>query len=483
MADMEDLQTVCAALVVYHLPAALAGAEEVVPFGAQSASGPSQRPPPPTTALEWAQDDQAWKTVSAWLPAPVAAQRKKKLLAEQAELAKQSSRRSALYKKFTQDEVRRMVVEQQPVNNAVFVGQSLEAPVGLEPGDYTDEKKEDNSGAASKTEAVEGRVFQEAFQANLFLGEAESVFHGLMLQEYYVGSSGVVTQTTPIPIHAGQMDSLLEVLRERATLESDDEDWRRSFREFVFEHSIPLGARALNRRGVVSDIDTQRGGPGSEYLQRFLANAKPIVLFEREVGSQFAVYVDTLIEDARLAMSEPDHELHDLFILHFFAAYVYHETVAMDESTNTARGADFLALYYLGPHHLERHAELLLRNKLRYGERRRPLLVYIRRRWMVHDFVDMDEKTVTVMRAVAEPRDAEDEDDAELTTAETVFKQSTSSTDIRADVFGVWYDFEDDLMRALVFWLLLVKTAYNGYLEDGTEMDRVTDIVDNDNND
>jgi hypothetical protein len=310
------------------------------------------------------------------------------------------------------------------------------------------------TGSSEESDSESGRVWDPKLSVAHYLSEVESIMHGLLIQEYFSLVFGIVLPRELKPIiHSGMREALVRMLTARARLESGDDKWKTEFRLSVFEHLLPVGARAIALRGTGAK-NTGTGGAGANLLDAARANAQPMVVMQRDLGFKTTEVVDRLLDQSsKMQMTQADHEFHDLFVLNLFSF------VFTNATTGELRGkpegmplsVDFLGLYYLPPHDLEKRGRDLLTTRRRYGMPRRPIVVWLCRRWMVHDFVE--EKSASALDSMRE---------ALAGSAEAYGALADMST------IGVWFDCGDSVQDALLTWIYLVKTRYDSAVEDGT---------------
>lgn len=166
---------------------------------------------------------------------------------------------------------------------------------------------------------TKGRMWDESFDSTKWLGEVESMMLSLQIQENIYETCGVYIHFTPFTLHKGMTDRLLKILRSQAELDSGTDHWATSFRDFVFEESLSLECRSLYRRGLLTDLLSNEGSDRQKFVDKARANSKPQALAEKEFGFKFCESLMACITEKKPKFFDEAHDLHDLFVIHFFS--------------------------------------------------------------------------------------------------------------------------------------------------------------------
>lgn len=487
--EVEDLETICAVLIAVLLPKALKNAASE--RSAEKNAAESRI----VNTLLWVDDDAALREARAWQPVDPESETTDEKDANAMLVSEDWQKRAveaipaitvARYGMPVQLLRGRVpgVVDpgagvQQPASEA-FVAVVMAASESKQNGaaasastlhdeDEDAKRKREQEIPVDAASVDEGRMWSDVFSVEGFLAEVDGLLHGIMLHEYYRSVAGVVVDDEHAPIiHAGMTGALRELMVERCRLESGDDRWNSTFRESVFEHFMPIGARTLNKRSVLffDRASNEAMHLGSRYLlEQTQANARPMTVLQNEVGVKVAAQIDLMLDrHTKLQMLEPGHPLHDLFVLNFFTYILFHETQGMlVRPPEMPQAVDFMNVYYLAAHNLEGQAQELLLKTRRWGMPRRPVLTYLCKRWMVHDVVEVPrDAQLDVQRNMERKYEGRDEDEDDKS-----FRHA-AVTPVQA--IGVWYDCQDSVEKAILTWLFLVRTRYAGNLEDGSNL-------------
>jgi hypothetical protein len=299
-----------------------------------------------------------------------------------------------------------------------------------------EEKKIDDGGDDEKGDDdvldASGRIWQrpsvtERFGLD-FVAEASCILHDILIQEYVFQALGTVADAARTPIiHDGMRNALNQFLQKRVNIEFDDNG---EFRRVAFEHGIPLGARALTRRGMYCEagVGKQSSSDTGAVIRLARANAPPTTLFQTELGERSAMKFDKLTENMPVQiLGDPQHELHALFTLYFFSFLFSHKSKV-----------SFASMYYVAHYELEdaiQHPRGVLVSDKRNGVDMRPQVLWLRRRWVVRDI---------------------DHSDPEKRRH--------------------WYECRD-VKDAILMWLLLMQKYYRGELENSKTIDDLLELV------
>lgn len=469
--EIEDVETICAALVAVLLPIAL-----------KRKDGPAAPGVTAARTLVWEEDERALRDIRAWQPVPP----------EQSEGDEADDTASAPHRLRISDILPASIRTRYALPSAehdrsatsshvavVLANSGAESKrAGEMEEDLEAKRKREQEIPVDQKTSDEGRMWSPVFRVDGFLAEVDSLLHGIMLQDYTRSVSGVVVNDEQMPIvHAGMTDALRALMLERCSMESGDDRWNAAFRDCVFEHYMPIGARSLNKRAVLFADQTSAEAIqlGSRYLlEQTRANARPMTVVQNEIGVKVASQIDKMLDQhAKSRMLEADHPVHDLFVLNFFSYILFHETQGMlVRPPEMPQAVDFLNLYYLAPQNVEGQARDLLLKTRRWGMPRRPVVAYLCKRWMVHDIVEVPrEQQLDVQRDME--RKYDDCDDADhADDREASFRHAAVTP---AQAVGLWYDCEDSVEKALLTWLCLVKARYGCNLEDGSNLSDLCD--------
>jgi hypothetical protein len=308
--------------VVFHRPKALAGSS------------------PPSTPESWELDEKVFQTLRAWDP-PAAIRFRD---AEKKKASEAAKRAKELTKKFSQEEWKRKLLKgglQFGAANANIHG-AAEVTIGLP---YQSLLQERTSADSAMTVAMEtedekkggepeidegqdardlkGRFWTDFTDPRTWQGEIESMVSAIRLQEYVFRTSGEDLHWVPYVAHAGHLKKLESTLLAQAEIDSGTDQWLTSFRDYVFEENLSLECRSIYRRGLLTDLleVSAEENARDAFLQKARANSKPQILLEKEFGFRFAESLLACVNEPKTAFFAPDHDLHDLFFVHFFSAY------------------------------------------------------------------------------------------------------------------------------------------------------------------
>jgi len=462
--ELEDLEAVLAALVVCRLPDTWKSQSQGSNNMSTLSMSGQHGSPPVTQALCWTNDEQCLQTAAKWSPVEL-----KKKNDDEEDMKKDRTAKpldqwvGQLGMSATTLALRGapMIGRNIIAGGQMLVGESKEAAASTNNimdviNEEEKERKREQEIQVDQTTADEGRMWEKSLHIESFMPEVDGIFHGILIQEYFRTIAGALMKNKPV-IHAGMKEAFYALLKKRSALNAGDDKWESNFRDSVFEHSLPIGARTIHRRIAVGGVST--GGSGSKYLQQARANARPTTVFQNEIGVRAAEMIDGLLDHKKQDMLEPNHELHDLFVLNFFSFVVYHETQgAVKKAANMPQAIDFMNMYYLPAYALESLGRDMLLKTKRLGMKRRPIVSWICKRWMVHDFIDVPKEQMGNVQVDMESKYEESQDVSTFSHGAT--------TPVSA--VGVWYDCNDSIEEALLLWLVLVKLNYKCELEDGT---------------
>jgi len=131
-----------------------------------------------------------------------------------------------------------------------------------------------------------------------------------------------------------------------------------AYRDFAYEHWMPMGARQEMLRLMSTKHDF----------------AQPLTLLNQELGVDSATSLANMARVKRnLVARDETHEMFEFLVLSQFMYLMKHLT-----------SVSFQADYYIMP------ADLCLRRKrldckLTWGQKRRPILLHLLHTWMIHD--------------------------------------------------------------------------------------------------
>jgi len=277
--EIRNLEALCAAVVVYHLPTALAGKSPVAT--------------PPT----WEIDEKVFQILRAWDP-PAAIKFRD---AEKKKASDAAKRAKDLIKKYSQEDWKRKLLKggltfdssHANIQGAeeITVGlpyQSLlqdggRADAAMTVAMETDEKKQSEEAEVvdegQDARDLKGRFWSDTIDPRTWQGEVESMISAVRIQEYVFRTSGEDIHCAPFIAHSGHIQKLKAILQAQAQIDSGTDQWLTSFRDYVFEESLSLECRSIYRRGLLTDLleTSEEENARDAFLQKARANSKPQV--------------------------------------------------------------------------------------------------------------------------------------------------------------------------------------------------------------
>lgn len=339
------------------------------------------------------------------------------------------------------------------------------------------EEEERKADEAERVKQNRGRFWGDGYHPAQFLNEIEALFHHLELHDFLFLNYGGLSPVMPFVIDKGQTDRLIEIMKEEAQVESETDDFQRNFATYVYEETLGMECRTVHRNGLLTDILNNSGG-GFASLAKAKSAAKE--LLKDEFGYHFSENLLFCTEDKRLNFFNPDHDLHDLFMTHFFCHTFQRASFAyLGLESAHRQGVDFMGRYFIPQHMLEEYGRKELQKVRRDGDWRRPLVVNLRNRYMVHDFIQVKIDELAALKLKGESG-------IELSAAEMHPKQLKkyfhTPVPVRVDAqedsnkkfIGIWFDMGGNHLQAFILWLGLLHWRYDCELEDGTEMLHLT---------
>lgn len=115
--------------------------------------------------------------------------------------------------------------------------------------------------------------------------------------------------------------------------------------------------------------------------------------------------------------------------------------------------------YFIPASGLESYGRQLLEQSVRDGNNRRPLVVFLKKHWMVHDLVAWNSKALGPLES------------ASTESLKLLLKERPSRAPLPAGtvVSGIWFS-SDSPAKAIILWCWLVHHRYRARLENGTEI-------------
>jgi hypothetical protein len=305
--------------------------------------------------------------------------------------------------------------------------------------------------------ANRGRLWiTDVFSPETFMAEVDAILHALLLQEYMFIIAGVVVDQRPtITDHVrNTFDALL---LEKSQINSGDDSWDNTFRKTVFEYCLPLGARTISKRSIMKK---EEGAFVSTFFEQQNASVDALTVYQNELGLHSAESVERMLtasSENKAVMAHPSHELNDVFTIHFFSHILFNMLQGQFTIKREPARLDFCRLYVLTSERLESEGKDLLLNRNRDNMLRRPLVVDLCKKWLVHDFMDIKERDQQQNFQRMMERKYEDdttENSSGRSMGHSVYKQ-----------VGIWYEC-DSSKEACLLWIHLVMKYYNGQLEN-----------------
>jgi hypothetical protein len=116
-------------------------------------------------------------------------------------------------------------------------------------------------------------------------------------------------------------------------------------------------------------------------------------------------------------------------------------------------GVDFIGRYFVPASAFESYGRQLLQSRSREGTCRRPIVCFLRKRWVVHDFFERQSDHAVFRKSVHLPPPL----------------PSAAATPVQ----GIWFSCETP-QKAVLLWCWLVHHRYRALLENGTEILNLT---------